>query len=290
LESNELFPVFIKLNTLHTLLVGAGPVGLEKLNALLTNSPSARITIVALKIIPEIREIAERSIHVVIQEKAFCEKDLETAELVIAATNNDPLNQQIRTLAKQKKLLVNFADKPELCDFYLGSIVKKGNLKIAISTNGKSPTVAKRLKELLNESLPQELNTTLQQMSALRNKLEGDFAFKVRKLNQVTSVLVNDQPGTVFRLSFKWLIWITIVLSLVVVTAVFWHKESEFLTMLNSAHWEAVCGFVLGTALAAPIIAKVSIKISAKTIMVAVGIIVILVSLPSIINFILSNQ
>jgi siroheme synthase (precorrin-2 oxidase/ferrochelatase) len=64
--------------------------------------------------------------------------------------------------------------------------VQKGDLKLAISTNGKSPTVAKRLKEVLNESLPAELDTTLQQMSELRNTLEGDFADKVKKLNNLT--------------------------------------------------------------------------------------------------------
>jgi siroheme synthase-like protein len=215
LEGNELFPVFLKLNTLHTLLVGAGPVGLEKLNALLSNSPGAKITVVALEVLPEINALANVSSNVVVCEKAFGEEDLDDVELVIAATNNEQLNQQIRILAKKRKLLVNFADKPALCDFYLGSVVKKGDLKIAISTNGKSPTIAKRLKEILNESLPQELDTTLQQMSALRHKLEGDFAFKVRKLNQVTAVLVDDQDKSAGKLHFKWLVWAMIALLLI---------------------------------------------------------------------------
>jgi len=113
--------------------------------------------------------------------------------LVIAATNNEALNLEIRAAAKARKLLVNFADKPALCDFYLGSVVKKGDLKIAISTNGKSPTVAKRLKELLNESLPDDIDKALQQMAALRLTLEGDFADKVRVLNEVTSVLIENK-------------------------------------------------------------------------------------------------
>ena len=132
--------------------------------------------------------------------------------MVIAATNNSELNKFVRQAAHDRKLLINVADKPDLCDFYLGSIVQKGDLKIAISTNGKSPTVAKRLKEVLNEALPAELDTTLQQMSALRNTLSGDFAFKVRKLNKVTSVLV--EPKAAQRRSFIWLIWGTIVLSI----------------------------------------------------------------------------
>jgi len=214
LEGNELFPVFLKLNTLHTLLIGAGPVGLEKLNALLANSPDAQVTIVAQEVLPEINAIANASSNVIIYERAFAEEDLDDVELVMAATNNEELNSQIRLLAKKKKLLVNFADKPALCDFYLGAVVKKGDLKIAISTNGKSPTIAKRLKEILNESLPQEIDTTLQHMSALRNKLEGDFALKVRKLNEVTAVLVENKDNSVVKLNIKWLLWATIVMML----------------------------------------------------------------------------
>jgi len=80
------------------------------------------------------------------------------------------------------------ADQPALCDFYLGSIVQKGNLKLAISTNGKSPTVAKRLRALLSEWLPDELDTVLQQMHRIRHSLQRDFAGKVRQLNRITRV------------------------------------------------------------------------------------------------------
>ena len=193
MEGNTLFPVFIKLHTLRTLLVGAGPVGLEKLSALLSNSPSAQIKVVALEVIPEVAALCREFPNVQLHQKAFEAQDLNDVNLVMAATNNESLNQEIRSLASLRKLLVNFADKPALCDFYLGSVVKKGDLKIAISTNGKSPTVAKRLKELLNESLPDDIDLALQQMAALRLTLEGDFAEKVRVLNEVTSVLIENK-------------------------------------------------------------------------------------------------
>jgi siroheme synthase-like protein len=128
-----------------------------------------------------------------IVQKPFTDTDLDEADLVVAATNNPELNDFIRASARSRRLLVNIADKPDLCDFYLGSIVQKGDLKIAISTNGKSPTIAKRLKEVLNEALPDELDTTLQQMSRLRETLSGDFAGKVKTLNEITSVLVSGQ-------------------------------------------------------------------------------------------------
>src|SRR5471030_278979 len=188
---NQLFPVFLKLNELHTVVIGAGNVGLEKLNAVLNNSPLAKVTIVAEEVSPEVYQLAGNFPQVIVRKKAFSEDDLNNADLVIVATNNPSLNTYIRQIAKQHNLLLNVADKPDLCDFYLGSIVQKGDLKIAISTNGKSPTVAKRIKEVLNESLPGELDITLQQMNDLRNSLSGDFADKVKKLNEVTSILVN---------------------------------------------------------------------------------------------------
>ena len=190
MEGNQLFPVFIKLNELHTLVIGAGPVGLEKLTALLNNSQHARITVVAESVIPEVTALAAAYPVVNILQKSFEPEDLDGKNFVIAATNNNVLNVQIREEADKRGLLVNVADKPELCDFYLGSIVQKGDLKIAISTNGKSPTIAKRLKEVLTESLPNGLNITLKQMQILRNMLKGDFNSKVERLNEVTEILM----------------------------------------------------------------------------------------------------
>jgi uncharacterized membrane protein YfcA len=86
--------------------------------------------------------------------------------------------------------------------------------------------VAKRLKEVLNESLPAELDITLQQMSELRNTLEGDFADKVKKLNSVTSVLV--EPKTANRKNFIWLIWSTIIVSLAIGITALYFKEPNF--------------------------------------------------------------
>ncbi len=192
MEGNQLFPVFIKLNELSTVVIGGGPVGLEKLTAILGNCQHASVTVVAESIIEELRDFVKDYPQVELKEKSFEPHDLNEANLVVAATNDHQLNLEIKAAAKLRGLLVNVADKPELCDFYLGSIVQKGDLKIAISTNGKSPTIAKRLKEVLNESIPSELDITLQQMSALRETLKGDFSSKVKQLNEVTEILTRD--------------------------------------------------------------------------------------------------
>lgn len=225
-EGNQLFPVFLKLNDLHTVLVGGGNVGLEKLTAILNNSNSARVTVISREFLPDVHTLASQYPGIRIVQKSFTEDDLNEADIVIAATNDSELNNYIRNAAHERKLLINVADKPALCDFYLGSIVQKGDLKLAISTNGKSPTVAKRLKEVLNESLPAELDITLQQMSELRNTLEGDFTDKVKKLNSVTSVLV--EPKAASRKNFIWLIWSTIIVSLAIGITALYFKEPNF--------------------------------------------------------------
>ncbi|MDB5111139.1 MAG: siroheme synthase [Mucilaginibacter sp.] len=244
---NQLFPVFLKLNELHTVLIGAGNVGLEKLTAILNNSRHARVTVIAENVIPEVYLLADKFKGINIIQKSFTENDLDTADIVIAATDNSELNNCIRQAAHQRKLLINVADKPELCDFYLGSIVQKGDLKIGISTNGKSPTVAKRLKEILNENIPDELNTTLHQMSILRNSLNGDFAYKVKKLNQITSVLV--EPKTQPIKNFKWLLWGSIIASIVIAATALWFNEPEFKSYVQNInpifYYFLGAGFVL---------------------------------------------
>ncbi len=225
-ESNQLFPIFLKLNDLHTVLIGAGNVGLEKLTAILSNSPLARVTVVAKMFLPDVHALAAEYEGVTVIQKSFIGTDLDNADIVVAATNDNELNAYIRDSAHERKLLVNVADQPALCDFYLGSIVQKGDLKVAISTNGKSPTIAKRLKEVLIEGLPQELDITLQQMSELRNSLSGDFAYKVKTLNAVTSILVEKKTES--NKNLIWLIWGTIVLAIGITFFTLWSKELDF--------------------------------------------------------------
>ncbi|HUQ65913.1 MAG TPA: TSUP family transporter [Flavitalea sp.] len=185
-ETNNLFPVFLKLEELNVLLIGAGKVGIEKLASIISNAPLAPVRVVATQVNEAIRDIAVKHENVEIIEKPYESSDIDWCDIVITAVNDPLLSQQIRIDAKQRSKLVNAADKPELCDFYLGSVVKKGNLKIAISTNGKSPTIAKRLKDVLNDVMPDQIDEVLQNMNIIRNKLSGNFADKVNKLNHIT--------------------------------------------------------------------------------------------------------
>lgn len=202
-ETNTLFPVFLKLEEMNVLLVGGGNVGLEKLNAILLNSPLTRVTLVASAIGEAVRKRAFSHLNVILIERAFEPSDPGNHDMVIVAVNDPIASAQIRDEAKRQGKLVNVADKPELCDFYLASVVKKGNLKIAISTNGKSPTVAKRLKEMFSIMLPEQLDDVLNNMHILRNRLNGSFSEKVSRLNDITTVLVAEN-GTDNKGEARW--------------------------------------------------------------------------------------
>jgi uncharacterized protein len=189
-SKNNLFPIFLKLETLRLLVVGAGPVALEKLSAVLKNSPETKIKIVAREVAAEIQELIAGRSNVLLMQKPFEPADLDNVDVVIVAVNNRETATYIKDQTHERSLLVNVADTPDLCDFYLGSIVQKGNLKIGISTNGKSPTAAKRIKEMLNNSLPEEIDDMIDNLHDIRNKLKGDFEDKVKKMNEITRGLV----------------------------------------------------------------------------------------------------
>lgn len=189
-QGNLLFPVFLKIDQVDILVVGGGNVGLEKLEALLKNNPAAKVTLIGKEIRAEIVALAKKHPSVLLQERAFEVQDLDGRELLVLATDSRELHVEIRELAKERGLLTNVADTPDLCDFYLGSTVKKGNLKIGISTNGKSPTFAKRFRELLEECLPDDIDELLNNLQLVRNRLKGDFQHKVQKLNEYTASLV----------------------------------------------------------------------------------------------------
>lgn len=187
MERNNLFPVFLKLESLETLIVGGGHVGLEKLTAILKNSPAAKVSLVARTIHEPIKTLAADYPSVRLFERNFKLWDLWNKDLLILATDSRNLHETIRKFARSRRLLINVADTPDLCDFYLGSVVTKGNLKIGVSTNGKSPTISKRIREYLEEALPEETNELLDNMSKIRDQIKGDFSHKVKVLNEVTA-------------------------------------------------------------------------------------------------------
>jgi precorrin-2 dehydrogenase / sirohydrochlorin ferrochelatase len=188
-SQNELYPIFLKLNQLQVLIVGGGNVGFEKLFFMLKSSPNANVEVVATWFLPELETLALKHPSVKLTKRKFNRWMLRNRHLVIACTDDIKLNQKIYERCCRKKLLANIADTPEFCDYYLGGIVTKGNLKIAISTNGKSPTTAKRLREFFEDIIPDDINQMLLNLNEYRKNLKGDFEEKVKKMNDITEQL-----------------------------------------------------------------------------------------------------
>jgi precorrin-2 dehydrogenase len=189
MEQNQLYPVFLKVSQLNVLIIGGGKVANEKLTFLLKSSPNAKVVVVSTSFSTEIKKTAAtQKVPLIFGE--YGKSMLYNQHIVIAATNSKVINKQIYTDATNKNILINVADTPELCDFYLGSIVTKGNVKIAISTNGKSPTLAKRLRQFFEEIIPENINELVENLNLYRKILKGDFSNKVLQLNKLTKTLL----------------------------------------------------------------------------------------------------
>ncbi|WP_298513748.1 bifunctional precorrin-2 dehydrogenase/sirohydrochlorin ferrochelatase [uncultured Kordia sp.] len=193
MEKNELYPIFLKVQQLQVLIVGGGNVGLEKISFLLKSSPNAQVSLVAPFIKEEIRVLATLHPTVTLIEDTFNNEYLDEKHIVIAATDDQMVNLNIFLEAKRRHLLVNLADQPQYCDFYLGGIVTKGNVKIAISTNGKSPTTAKRLRQFFEQIIPESIDELVQNLHSYRKRLHQNFEQKVDTLNDLTKSLLHEK-------------------------------------------------------------------------------------------------
>src|SRR3954451_5650540 len=143
----------LKLKGRRCLVVGGGDVGLEKVEGLL--ACDGDVTVVAPELHPELQRLAgERSIRW--EPRAYAPADLEGAFMVIAATNDSEVNIGVYEDAERRAMLVNVVDVPPLCNFILPAIVRNGPLAIAISTQGASPALAKRMKREISELFGEE--------------------------------------------------------------------------------------------------------------------------------------
>ena len=144
--SAPLFPVFLKLAARPVLLVGGGPVATAKLDALL--DAGARVTVVA----PETTQRIVDS-GVVIHRRPFEPSDLDGAWLVVAAASAD-VNREVSSAAEQRRVFVNAVDDPPNASAYLGGVVRRGGVTVAISTDGKAPALASLIRQALESLLP----------------------------------------------------------------------------------------------------------------------------------------
>jgi precorrin-2 dehydrogenase/sirohydrochlorin ferrochelatase len=163
-----LFPAFLKVAGRRCLVVGAGPIAQEKIESLLR--AGADVHVVAPRATPKIRAwSAAGTIHW--EQRKFRPSHLAGAFLTVAATSSPALHAQIYKLARRRSVLCNVVDDPEHCDFYYGSVVRRGELQIAISTGGQSPALAQRLRKKLEQEFTQEYEQWLEEIGKIRERL-----------------------------------------------------------------------------------------------------------------------
>ena len=188
-ERNNLYPVFLKVKNLQVLIVGGGFVAEEKLTFLLKSSPDAKVTIVSPMFREGTKALAEKG-DVTLINDVYKTSYLDGKHIVIATTDIPEINVEVYKDCRAQSKLVNVADNPPYCDFYMGGIVTKGNVKIAISTNGRSPTTAKRLRQFFEEVIPDKIDDLVQNLNEYRKTIKGNFEQKVETLNEFTKGLV----------------------------------------------------------------------------------------------------
>jgi len=167
-ELLELLPIFLKLEGRRALLVGAGQVALEKIGSLLRTGIQLRV--VAPEARPEVRQLAAEGKLLWLQ-RAFEAADLDGNFLVIAATDQADVNAAVYQGAVERNIPCNSVDDIPNCDFFFGSVVRRGDLQIAISTAGESPALAQRLRREIDEQLPEDLGAWLSALGKLRREV-----------------------------------------------------------------------------------------------------------------------
>lgn len=169
----SLFPIFLKLMNRPCLVVGAGRVGEPKIASLL--AAEAAVRVVAPEATEAVRQWA-RTGRLDWQPRCFDPADLNGKFLVVVATPLLELNDSIYREAQQRGVLCNVVDDPPRCDFYYPAVVNRGELQIAISTNGRSPALAQRLRQELEQQFGPEYEAWLE---ALGRKRQSLFALAI---------------------------------------------------------------------------------------------------------------
>lgn len=187
------FPAFVNLHRFPALVVGGGIPAFYKIDLLVRFD--ACVTVVSRSVVPQIRELADQK-RIDLRLKEYEEGDLEGMKLVIAGTRSRAVDERVAADANRRGLLLNVIDEPDLCDFIVPSIVQRGSLILAISTEGKSPTLSRTLRLQLEQQFGSEYETYLEYLAELREVYRHRISEEKVRAAGFRAVLASD----VFRL------------------------------------------------------------------------------------------
>jgi len=181
----SLFPMFLNLAGKQCLVVGASKVGEPKIGGLIDTG--AQIHVVAIEASDQVREWADAG-RIELELRAFSESDLDGKFLAVVATASTRLNEVIYREAQRQNVLCNVVDVPEYCDFFYPAVVQRGDLQIAISTNGQSPSLAQKLRQQLERQFGPGYAEWVAQLGETRRLILASDLDKDRKLELLHSL------------------------------------------------------------------------------------------------------
>ncbi|HXE08091.1 MAG TPA: bifunctional precorrin-2 dehydrogenase/sirohydrochlorin ferrochelatase [Acidobacteriaceae bacterium] len=164
----SLFPIFLKLTARPCTVIGAGKLAESKIESLL--AANARVSVIAPQANERISALADAG-EVTLHLREYKNGDLANQFLAVAATDNPAVNRAVFAEAEANGVLINAVDDPPFCDFYFPSVVRRGDLQIAISTAGHSPALAQRLRREINELMPLDTGDWLIELGNLRREV-----------------------------------------------------------------------------------------------------------------------
>jgi len=177
--------MFMKLEGRRCLVVGAGKVGEPKIGGLLETG--TRIRVIALDATPAVREWAREG-KIELELRAFRANDLEGVFVAVVATSSRTLNERIYREAQNYGVLCNVVDVPDLCDFFYPSIVRRGDLQIAVSTSGQSPSLAQKIRQQLEKQFGPGYEAWVKELGETRRLILASDLDKKRKLDLLHSL------------------------------------------------------------------------------------------------------
>jgi precorrin-2 dehydrogenase/sirohydrochlorin ferrochelatase len=182
---SDLFPMFMKLAGKQCLVVGAGKVGEPKIAGLIDTG--ALIQVVTLSASDAVREWAQAG-KIELELRRFAPADLDGKFLAVVATASNKLNESVYREAQKRGVLCNVVDVPEYCDFFYPAVVRRGDLQIAVSTAGQSPSLAQKLRQQLERQFPPEYAAWVEQLGETRRLILASDLDKERKLELLHSL------------------------------------------------------------------------------------------------------
>lgn len=185
------YPAFLDLVGKRCVVIGGGEIAERKTTSLL--ECGAHIRVISPEVTPHLEKLATAG-KITVERRPYIYGDLTDCFLVVGATNSEQTNRQVFAEAEERRILCNIVDVPHLCSFIVPSVISRGDLQIAISTNGKSPMLSRRIREQLEASLGEEYAEFVNLLGDIREEIQRKFYGEAKRREVIEHLVYSDIP------------------------------------------------------------------------------------------------